>query len=299
MPISFLAFATSTGHPPTIFLVIGFLIGIVLFFLGFRTYREYRVIADTPLAPVRSIPMGLVHVHGNATGEDRLTSPLTGMPCYYFRVQIEHWVKKEKEGEWQTLRTDTAERNFYLDDGTGKVVVNPHSAEYDVTRTFHAEIGPESSRSRHVDPSLGVPGPLEQDLRAYVMGDVSRAGAALAAMNVPGAAAIGKVLAVEQTLESVGMSFGAGPSYRFTEHCLLADRECNVLGTCVENSSPKDEHDRNLIMKGVNERTFLVTSKSERQIEKTLGWKAFILILLGAALMIGTTAVALHSRGLL
>jgi hypothetical protein len=32
--------------------------GLVSFFKGFRIYREYRVVEDTPEIPIRSIPMG-------------------------------------------------------------------------------------------------------------------------------------------------------------------------------------------------------------------------------------------------
>jgi len=38
-------------------------------------YREYRLLKDTPEAPIRSIPMGFVHIHGKATGEEPLKSP--------------------------------------------------------------------------------------------------------------------------------------------------------------------------------------------------------------------------------
>jgi hypothetical protein len=207
------------------------------------------------------------------------------------------------------VRTDTGERKFYLDDATGRVLVNPQSAEYDVPQTFRAETGNQSVRNRYVDPTLGVPGPSEQDLVAYLT-DTSKARAALESSNVPGAKALGKALAVEQAIGSVGMglSFAGGgvsfnlggtQSYRFTEHCLLAERDCNIVGTCAENPSPKDEHDRNLIMKGQNEKTFLITSKSEEQIEKSLRWKAFALILLGTAVMVGIAAAALHIAGML
>jgi hypothetical protein len=304
----FAALATSSGHGLSIFLAIGFLIGVVLFVLGFRFYREYRILEDTPAAPIRSIPMGLVHVHGKTSGEDRLTSPLTGVACYYYKVEVEKWVKKEKGGEWERIRTDTAERKFRLDDGSGKVLVDPHNAEYDLPLTFRAEIGLQSNRSRHVDPSLGVPGPSEQDLHAFLTEDASRARTALASMDMPGAKAMGKVLAVEQKLESMGVSLSGGglsvslggdQSYRFTEQCLLAERDCTILGTCAENPSPQDEHDRNLLMRGQNEKTFLITSKTGKQIEKSLRWKAIGLVLLGAAILIGMTAMALHSAGLL
>lgn len=287
--------AASSGHNLNIFLAIGFLLGVVLFVLGFRFYREYRILEDTPVAPIRSIPMGLVHVHGKTTGEDRLTSPLTGVGCYYYEVVVEKWVPKDKGGEWEKIRTDTAERRFRLDDGTGTVLVDPQHAEYDLPHTFRGEIGPLKD-SRHVDPSLGVPGPSKQDLHAFLTGDVSSAQKELASTGVPGTNVLGKVLAVGRELESMGVSLS---TYRFTEQCLLAERDCTILGTCAENPSPKDEHDRNLLMRGQNEKTFLITSKTEQQIEKSLRWKAMGLVLLGAAIMIGMAAVALHSAGLL
>jgi hypothetical protein len=309
MTILIAALATSGGNHPYLFLALGFLVGLVMFFLGFRIYREYRILADTPIAPVRSIPMGLVHVHGKATGEAPVASPLTGVSCYYYRVQIEKYVKKENESTWETLRTDTGERKFYLDDATGRVLVNPQSAEYDVPQTFRAETGKQTIRSRYIDPTLGVPGPSDQDLVAYLT-DTSEARAALESSNIPGAKAIGKALAVEQALGSVGMgvslgggglsfNIGGSQSYRFTEHCLLAERDCNIIGTCFENPSPKDEHDRNLVMKGQNEKTFLITSKPEGQIENSLRRKALAMILVGAAVMVGIVAAALHIEGML
>ena len=53
--------------------ILGFAAGLFCFIHGFRVYREYRVLADTPEIPIRSIPMGLVEVCGTATGERRLT----------------------------------------------------------------------------------------------------------------------------------------------------------------------------------------------------------------------------------
>ena len=52
-----------------LWLAVGFGFGLYSFFKGFRVYREYRVIEDTPEMPIRSIPMGLVQVRGKTTGE--------------------------------------------------------------------------------------------------------------------------------------------------------------------------------------------------------------------------------------
>lgn len=38
--------------------VFGFGLGIYVFIKGFREFREYRVVSDTPAIPIRSVPMG-------------------------------------------------------------------------------------------------------------------------------------------------------------------------------------------------------------------------------------------------
>jgi hypothetical protein len=308
MSIVFASFAGSGGPLPYVFAVIAMLIGAAIFVVGFRIYREYRLIEDTPMIPIRSAPLGLVHVQGKTTGDDRLTSPLTGVPCYYYRVEVEQWVEKDDKKEWESVRNDNGERKFYLEDATGKILVDPHNAEYELPQTFRAEIGPNSRRTRFVDASLGVPGPSEQDLRAYMAGDFTRARETLKAMQMPGTEMLDKALAVGEKIQSLGVSLrasgismdsGGGQSYRFSETCLLADRDCNLLGSCAENPGPADEHDRNILRKGQNEKTFLITTKFEKQIEKSLRLRAFAMVVIGAALIVGGTALALHAAGML
>jgi predicted nucleic acid-binding Zn ribbon protein len=84
---------------------------------------------------------------------------------------------------------------------------------------------------------------------------------------------------------------------RFTEECLIADRQCNILGTCVENPTPKDEHDRNLIQKGTNEPTFVISDKAEGALEKNVRRTALSMIVVGALLMLAMVALVLHMDG--
>src|SRR5437016_9125146 len=69
-------------------LMMGFGTGLYSFLKGFRIYREYRILEDTPEAPVRAIAMGLVHVRGRAAGAERLTSPLTRTPSTSTRLTL-------------------------------------------------------------------------------------------------------------------------------------------------------------------------------------------------------------------
>jgi hypothetical protein len=312
MSILMLTFAASSGHIPPIYPVVMVLMGVLLFFLGFWKYREYRVLADTPQIPIRSVSMGLSHVAGTSTGGQPLISPLTQIPCYYYEVQVEREVKKDDKPTWEKAGTERAEVPFYLEDETGKILVNPQKAEYNLPRAFWGELRPPALLSfghapRKVDPSLGVPPPTDEHLRAYLNGQFSRGRAALQGSNVPGAKMMDKGLAIAEKMQMLGVSFGAGGismdfgnhAYRFTEHCLVAGRPTHVLGTCTENPNPADEGDRNLIKKGENEKTYLITTKSEKKLEGSLRLQSILLIILGAVLIVGGAAVALHSAHML
>ncbi len=298
--------ARSSTHNPGLLIAIFLIMGILLFIFGFKKFSQYRVLKDTPRAKVRSMPMGLVHLQGQAVGDKPLTSPLTHQPCFYYRVYIERWVKKDdNHSEWRRYGTDTDAEDFYLDDTTGKVRVNPRQAEYDVTRTFQGQLlsklgwaefrvgkGPKA----FVEPSLGIAAPGEDELRAYILGRSGQISSKLGESSSGAARAVGKALDLAQTFSNWETS---KERFRFTEDCLLADRPCNILGTCAENPSPQGEEDRNLIHKGQNQPTFVISDKAEARLEKDLFRNAAIMVVLGSAFIIAGAAVALHELHLL
>jgi tetratricopeptide (TPR) repeat protein len=241
------------------------LLGIGLFAYGFWNYRKLRVIGNAPRFAVRSIPMGLVHVHGKVTGRysGLLTSPLTRTPCYYYHVQLELWkvwTRRNESMGWNVVHTEADERFFYLDDGTGKVLINPQSAEYDLPPTYWAVIGPQARGGPYLDPSLGLAaGPTQQELRAY---------------------------AAKRSREGDEKS-----SYRITEQCLVAEHEYDLTGTYAENPQPTGDEDRNLILKGRDEPIFLISGLSEHPLGKALRKRAVTSIFLGGLLMVFVMAL--------
>jgi hypothetical protein len=82
------------------------------------------------------------------------------------------------------------------------------------------------------------------------------------------------------------------------EFCLLPGRTYDVTGTCSENPHPRDEHDRNIIVKGVNEPTFLISSRSGAEVQSWLWKQALWMVLGGAALAIICLAIILGKLGL-
>ena len=132
----------SSEHDPTVWSIIGLGAGLYYFFKGFREYRKYRVLADTPEIPIRSVAMGLVEVHGKAKGEQRVISPVSHTPCYYYKVAIERWEKDSKgRGSWHNYKSDFSGVRFYLEDETGHVLVDAQGAEFDLEQTARREVG--------------------------------------------------------------------------------------------------------------------------------------------------------------
>src|SRR6476659_1365828 len=146
---------------PTGALFLGTGAGVWIFFKGFRVFREFKIVADTPCMPIRSIPMGLVQIRGQALADQLIPSPITHTPCCFYQVKIERYETGE-HGGWKHYRTDMDGAKFYLQDQTGKVLVDSYSAEYDLL-----ESPPRIVDGAHIAPLMGT-GASDQELLQYV-----------------------------------------------------------------------------------------------------------------------------------
>jgi hypothetical protein len=272
-----------------IYVTLGFGFGLFSFFRGFKIYREYRLLEDTPEIPIRSIPMGLVQVHGKALGDQTVTAPVSQTPCFFYKVEVEQYhVDSKGNGGWRNYATDINGVSFYVEDATGKVLINPFNAEYDLLQTCKrktgAGIGPASRTIPATDknPALTLgPGADNSTLYSY-------------ANSLKGGSGSSSISGALSSLSSISFSGrtrrtwsgGSRGDFRFTEYCILKDHWYDITGTCMENPNPKDEHDRNMIAKGSNEPTFLISWQTEKNIEKSLRNRAMWHVFGGGALSV-------------
>jgi hypothetical protein len=135
--------------------LLGAFAGVYLFYRGFRILQRKRLIMDTPTSKIRSASMGLVEVNGLAVGPYTMIAPVTGVPCYYYRTMAWRWEQHGKSSEWVKVADESQHVAFYLDDNTGKLLVNPQGAEMDIHRDFHEEYS-GSFFSSTVDVPLNV-----------------------------------------------------------------------------------------------------------------------------------------------
>jgi hypothetical protein len=265
-----------------LWLTAGFAVGLYWFFKGFRVFRQYRLLMDTPEVPIRSVAMGLVEIHGKATGAPPVPSPVTQTPCYFYKVDIEHWVKNKDGGSWVHVATDADGKRFYLADATGRVLVDAHQAEYDLIQSAKVETGrgPGSGFGRLLSgvgasAAAGAPPGFNNDLWSYASAAVSR----------------------KRANHIFGNAGGQGERYRLTERLVVPEHWYDLTGTCVENPSPQGDDDRNMIVKGTNEPTFLITWRSEKEIRRTLRNRAMKSIFGGAALSVVCLGILLAKHG--
>lgn len=364
--------------------VLGFGLGLYYFFKGFREFREYRVVADTPVIAIRSVPMGLVQIRGQAKGGQPVTSPVSRTPCFWYRVVIERWERNSRDsgGHWAHAHTDSDGVQFYLADATGHIKVDPQNAEFDLPQaaqrqvshasSFHVgsgasdeellqyvtkasahsignfigkgiqHLGPlhdpaqEEKRQMFASAFQSTPGTPEFMQRMIPMmapmikqrlesmgaqadpkHENARQAALAAFAHQPGSPEF------LQALQSAAATAGESPEqiahfqkfmqpendlaafsaasgqYRLTEFCIVPDGTYDITGTCGENPQPTDEHDRNMMAKGQNEPTFLISSKTAKQLESGLRLHAAGKIFGGAALSILCLAIILAKLGLL
>jgi hypothetical protein len=153
-----------------VFAVIGAAAGVYWFVTGFRLLQRKRLVINTPSSKVQSAAMGLVEISGLAASPYVMVSPLRRAECYYYRSVAWQLKQQGKNREWVKVAEETLHVPFYVDDGTGKVLVDPRSAEMDLHRDLQQEYhrsvlfnGPEMPRcvadflTRHgVDPDKHI-----------------------------------------------------------------------------------------------------------------------------------------------
>ena len=117
----------------------GVLGGMYLFYRGFRLLQRKRLILNTPASKIRSASMGLVEISGSATGPYVINSPLKQTTCYYYRTVAWQYKQRGKDSDWVKVAEETLHVPFYMDDGSGRLLVDPSGAEMDLQCGFHEE----------------------------------------------------------------------------------------------------------------------------------------------------------------
>ncbi len=139
MTIATLLLRSSNPGGFILWCLIGICGGIYLFVQGFRLLQRRRLILDTPASRIRSASMGMVELNGLAVGPYTIVAPITARPCYCYRTFVWEWKQSGKNKQWVKVAAECMHVPFFLDDNTGKVMVDPRGADLDLHQDFHQE----------------------------------------------------------------------------------------------------------------------------------------------------------------
>jgi hypothetical protein len=142
-----------------LYCILGFGAGIGLFVYGFRLLQRRRLILDTPFSKVRSAAMGMVEVSGLAVGPYTMIAPVTAHPCYYYSTAVWEYKQDGKNKNWVKVVGECMHLPFFVDDNTGRVLVDPRGADLDLHRDFQEEF---------CDSFFTVQGPMPANLRSFL-----------------------------------------------------------------------------------------------------------------------------------
>jgi E3 Ubiquitin ligase len=124
---------------PIAWCIVGAFAGLFIFYKGFLLLEKRHLILNTPASKIRSASLGMVELSGLAAGPYTMVAPITERTCYYYRTEAWEWKQSGRSKTWVKVAAECAHVPFFLDDNTGKVMVDPRGAELDLHRDFQQE----------------------------------------------------------------------------------------------------------------------------------------------------------------
>lgn len=103
------------------------LVGLTSFWAWYANLKRYRTVADTPTSRIASAPQGYIEIVGRGKQPPGVTlvSPLTGLHCLWYRYRIE----RKNNDHWEHVESGISHDTFGVDDGSGRILVDPEGAE--------------------------------------------------------------------------------------------------------------------------------------------------------------------------
>jgi E3 ubiquitin ligase len=269
------------------------LAGAILIAYGFAVLHEKRLLENLPESKARSVAMGLAEIVGTAQQKDPLLSPITGIPCVYYRYTIEE-ERRDSRGRsrWEVIDDGRSSAPFYLGDETGRILVEPAGAEM-ILREGYRKIEPKagwgSNRIRTIEWRI-VP-----QQRICVLGTVTKT--------------CDEIYAHRATLREHLQQLKGNPEhlkqFDTNRDGTLDEAEWAVAVQAVKQEVLKEEmsrpqpppEDEVAIGQGTDEKTFVIADRSEASVARGLGWKAGAALVIGPLLVVLVTLSALARSG--
>ncbi|HMA86037.1 MAG TPA: GIDE domain-containing protein [Desulfosalsimonadaceae bacterium] len=127
-----------TGHSRLWPIILGIAVsaaGAALFCYSLLLLYYKRMVENTPTSKIRSHSMGMTELTGRARPYYDLRTSHTLTQCIFFECRYYRYQRTDNGQQWRLTRTvSSGKLPFYIEDDTGRVLVNPKGAYYSLTR---------------------------------------------------------------------------------------------------------------------------------------------------------------------
>jgi hypothetical protein len=103
---------------------------------GVNKYLLVQKVKNTPTSKARSVALGMTEVFGNAKCKTDMLSPVARQKSVYYKIKGEYYYSAGKHSGWRTLSEHTSHNPFYIEDETGKILIDPRDATIDIPSDF-------------------------------------------------------------------------------------------------------------------------------------------------------------------
>ncbi|MHB9154176.1 MAG: GIDE domain-containing protein [Endomicrobiales bacterium] len=268
-------------------------VGFLLFFFGFRELRKKWLVENTPTSRVRSAAMGVCELCGIAKGKTPLKSPHTGTDCVFYRFTAEKETRNSKgHTSWATVRDERSTAYFYVEDATGRLLVDPLGAEALLVKDFEAVEGGGifSGRMRYREWFV-KPGDY-----VYVLGTVKKSRDAAVER---GERLRAKLRELKNDREKIS-------SFDLDKDGQISIDEWDRARAALEQELLREELQKTpengddiVVAAGESEKTFIISDRDEEDVKKSIALRSFLCVFGGGGLAAVMAASLLARLGAL
>ena len=220
-----------------------------------------------------------MEVSGKVVGPYTLISPLSELDCFYY-----HAVARGCSGDDERnteVREETLYTPFFLDDGTGRMMVDPRGAEMALPASVEEDYSPSTSigLTRHFLNRHGLSSSDPAHLEEYCIREGDQLFVLGTLRENPG-----------RVVDASARPFKEGPGFLSSAAADLQRRAALASiypsGTAIPPAAKKkvpeaESFDLNppvLLMKGVSREPFFISRSSQRDVVEGLRWRSILYI---------------------
>ena len=226
--------------------------GIGTFSLGMSRRKKHHLIQDTPTSKIRSVAQGIAEINGNIEAKETIEAPISKIKCVYYKYEVKEYTRHthtDSKGHASTsYHWDTISTDF---------------------KSLPFSLADETGSLKVIPNGAEVDAPLKAQFY-----DRNKANIITFLKSFTG---------VKQDLferyEGEYKGSAKVGDRKYLEYCLCPKDNLYILGTVEADSSTS-----HTIKKGNLEKTFMISTKSEKQVLSSLKWQYLPLVIIGAIL---------------